>query len=1184
MDYIDVKISDNHSTGRVRGIRIRHLLLALIVLGLLLPTRGLAASWETVKNFAPLVPTQPNPPSWPEDVQLGGIGGMAINMTGAGGVAPGTVYTVGSSVSNPWHIARYSPEGTFELAWRKFERCGPAATPPTTCPSFPSGASGGVDIAVDQTTGNVYVFNINETPKAVREYKADGAGPIAEFGEFEASGTAASSPEKLHGSTLNENIAVDAAGNVYVFDEDTSTDFFHRLMVFRPQTPGDYEHYVYAGKSSDIGAGLLTATRPPARPAVDNAGNVYVSGETYIEKYSPAQPSTPICTFSLPTGGISSIAVNPVTGAVFYYAYKPERLVHQLNPCSSGTFVENKAENPPFKVVPERGNLEGMAVNPSAEFPPVGRSPGILYAGAGEPCPIIGACPKEAQGQSALGYIFAPQVRLEPVVESESVTKVGETSATLNAQVNPKGSQTTYVFEYISDAAYQQNDPANRFAGANEAPVGGAELGSGQQALLAAVTIGGLSPATTYHYRVTATNSDGSAVGEDETFQTFPSEVAGLPDGRAYELVSPSQKAGGEVLPAAPNVASCGNECKPGLAASRFPVQVAPSGDAIAYQGQPFSLNEGSPEYDEYVATRSPSGWQNVSQSPPLMGDASGVLFEAFGLDTNLSRDVVYATNGALAPEAPSGYRNLFGQIVGNRFGIDPLLRQTPPNRPNTGPGVFQLKFAGASADLSRIFFEANDALTEATQNAPAAVAGTANQFNLYEWHAGQLSLVNVKPGNGETQPGAAFGAGTALANPSAIVSDFSYAISPDGLRVFWSSASGQVYVRENGEVTREIPDHAGKFLSASADGSKVLLSDGTIYDLETEASTDLTEGSGGFQGIVGQSEDLSSVYFVATSVLTGAPNAEGDTAEPGKNNLYAWQNGAVSFVADLLSSDNSTSLGLWRASPVQRAAEASPNGRWLAFNSKAVLTDPNTTGACSFNPNLQKYVGSVPCEEVYLFDSQSESLTCVSCNPTGAHPLGGSFLRIMRNAQGYLSQPRYLTNDGRLYFDSRDALSSLDTNNQVEDVYQYEPAGVGSCAKAGGCVGLITSGHGSYDANFLAADSSGNNVFFTTRQQLVPRDQDALIDLYDARVGGGIAADSALPPAPCLGEGCQPPTPPLQSEPSAGSNGFEGPGNLKPKKAKKHHKKKHHKQQKKKNQKGKKHKGKAGRGQGGSK
>ncbi|MDX6602553.1 MAG: hypothetical protein QOF13_1755 [Solirubrobacterales bacterium] len=1134
------------------GASIAGVITLLAIIALAAAPRASAVSWETVKTFAPLVPQLPNPPEWPEDVQLGGIGGMAINRTGAGGVDPGTIYTVGSSNTTPLHAARYSADGEFELAWTPISRCGPKVVPASTCPTFPSGTNGGIDIAVNQTTGNVYVFNIAGSPFLIREYKADGTGPIAQFGEFDPNGTVTTSPDKVHGSPLNENIAVDDSGTVYVFDEATLTNLFHRVMVFKPQTPGDYEHYVYAGKSSDIAAGFLPSN-PPFRPTVDDSGDVYVSGEAYVEKYDPAQPSISICSFKLPTGGIKAAAVDPMSGRVFFFTNKDAK-IHQLNPCNAeGKFVEDKTANPPFSVVPQRGNIEALAFNPTRQFSPDG-APGVLYAGTPTNCPGIGACPPEAEGQSALGYMFAPAVSHLPVVEAQSVTQVGPISATLNAKINPKGSQTSYVFQYLTAAAYEANEPAERFAGASEAPLGGAPLGSGQVGLSAAVTLSKLSPGTEYRYRVVATNAEGSTQGSAEAFRTFALEAPGLPNGRAWELVSPVQKNGGEVLPAAPNTASCGGECKPGLAAPRFPTQVTASGDGIAYQGSPFTLNDGPAEFDEYVSTRGSNSWQTRSLGPPL-GD--NPLFEAFALTPDLGSALLYARNPALTPEAPAGYRNVFAQPGSDRFDLDPLLKTAPLNRAPDGAEGFALNYVGATADFSRVFFEANDALTGETPFAPAALDGGSKKNNLYEWSDGELHLLNVQPGNAETTPGAAFGSGLQLSPTSLERADYSNAISTDGSRVFWSSESGQVYVRVDGETTREIPD-PGKFLTASQDGSKVLLSNGHLYDLETETTTDLTQGQGGFLGITGQGDDLSHVYLVDTKVLTGEEeNEEGAKAKDGEPNLYAWSEGGLAYVATLSPQDNTTAgITTWEAAPVVRTAEASPDGRWLAFNSLAELTGVDTIGACEYAATILEYVGSVPCAEVFLYDSESGELSCPSCNPVGEHPHGDSFLRIAQNAKGHLEQPRYLTNSGRLYFDSRDSLVLHDTNGKVEDVYQYEPKGVGGCSKEGGCVSLISAGHEAIDSNFLAMDESGRNVFFTTRDQLSLKDKDDLIDLYVAREGGGIPSETETARGECQGEACQPLFSP-PNDPTPGSSSFEGAGNVDEKKAAKKHKKK---------------------------
>ena len=501
---------------------------------------------------------------------------------------------------------------------------------------------------------------------------------------------------------------------------------------------------------------------------------------------------------------------------------------------------------------------------------------------------------------------------------------------------------------------------------------------------------------------------------------------------------------------------------------------------------------------------------------------------------------------------------------------LNPLLQSEPPNRT---PQAFEMNYAGATADFSRLFFEANDALTGETPFAPEAVDGGESKSNLYEWAEGQLRLVNVLPGNAETSPGAVFGSGTQLAGGGNIPSsNFFHAISTDGSRVFWSDGADQVYVRESGETTREIPDSAA-YLAASADGSKVLLSDGHLIGLgDEEPTVDLTEGKGGFQGILGQSEDLSSVYFVDTAVLTGEEeNEHGAKAQSGKDNLYAWHEGVRTYVATLLptdSPDEGDSVGDWKASPSSRTAEASPNGRWVSFISAAPLTGYDNIGPCGHSGGGETIV--TPCNEVFLYDSATGELVCASCNPTGARPLGFSTLRLIYLLEDGAPQPRYLSDSGRLFFDSQDSLSPFDTNaggqpgRAVEDVYEYEPEGVGTCKRETGCVSLISAGHEPVDSNFLASDESGKNVFFTTRDQLTLADKDELVDVYDAREGGGIPAESESGRGECQGEACQAQVS-APNDPTPGSSTFEGAGNVDEKKPakKKAHKRKHAKKHK---------------------
>ena len=145
------------------------------------------------------------------------------------------------------------------------------------------------------------------------------------------------------------------------------------------------------------------------------------------------------------------------------------------------------------------------------------------------------------------------------------------------------------------------------------------------------------------------------------------------------------------------------------------------------------------------------------------------------------------------------------------------------------------------------------------------------------------------------------------------------------------------------------------------------------------------------------------------------------------------------------------------------------------------------------------------------------------------------------------LYQPRYLSDSGRLFFNSSDALSAQDENGK-EDVYQYEPQGVGSCHDSGGCTGLISSGTSGRESAFLDASQNGEDVFFLTAAPLVAADTDQAIDIYDAHVCSSASPCIRYPEgssAQCESASeCRPSSigPPPAGAPASAT--FSGPGN----------------------------------------
>jgi hypothetical protein len=298
-------------------------------------------------------------------------------------------------------------------------------------------------------------------------------------------------------------------------------------------------------------------------------------------------------------------------------------------------------------------------------------------------------------------------------------------------------------------------------------------------------------------------------------------------------------------------------------------------------------------------------------------------------------------------------------------------------------------------------------------------------------------------------------------------------------------------------------------------------------------------------------SEDGSYVYFAGQGAI-----APGATA--GKNNLYLWhstgaETGTLSFIVAL--GKNTIEEEDWFAGLPERTSRVSPDGQYVAFQTVEPLNGYDNTPlhpeeACPSSGlrALANFNYSGRCSEVYEYDAAANSVHCVSCNPTGAPPIGDSvvpggfnFLQAGSGWQSNTEQQRYLDDNGRLFFNSDEALLPQVTNNN-ENIYEFEPDGLGSCASSSGCIYLISAGTGNGPSVFLDASADGSDVFFVTFDRLVSQDGDELEDLYDARTNGGFS----LPEVPaCSGEACKPPNTPAPTIYGApASAAFVGPGN----------------------------------------
>jgi hypothetical protein len=1069
-------------------------------------------------------------------------------------------------------------------------------------------------IAVNESTGDVYVLDRGNS--TIIRYKSNGEdAPLSALGTNVIDGIGAGDETPAGGlefSSAGENqIAVDSSSGPASGDLYVTQALRHAVYIF--SSTGEFIGQLTEG-------GAVGSFTEPCGVAVDKTGMVYVGSflqgvSEFVPSENPPLPSdntvllsevTEVCNVAAGTGssagkvfaaefgpGLPVVAVDATSGARLFTLAKGTGGHVAIDSADGHVYVpsaEGVAEysggtsGSSLTTIPASSEVVGLAVD--------GGSRAVYLARSGSPT-----------------VEFSPPGPLVPVISGQSVGEAIGAEATLEATINPEGTATSYLLEYGATSGY------GSVASAGALPADAADH-------RVSVRLTSLALGTTYHFRFSATNSVGTTSGEDRTFSTYRGSAsadtcgnaalrqgpaARLLDCRGYEMVTPVDKNNTDIVGLI-NVR--GNEA--------VLDQSALSGERLTYTtSQAFGDTQGAPYVSQYIAGRGKDGWSSSSIAPPqgvsrqVPGNRLDLEYQLFSPDLCQGL-LLHYTDPLLAPGAQEGIANVYRRMLCEGSAYETLAARPQEEVPVLAAGNV-LNIQGLSAD-------GRCGLVSIPRNVePELLPG-----ELLENCDGHIVSVGILPdGEPATEPVAGTTNNESKGIPELALraGNNQGAISENGSRVYFSPKAGNtpIYLRENPQAGREnectepsaacttlVSEHeeGSMFWGASPDGAHAFYStqSGELYEFDADAKTSMPI-AGEVAGVMGVDQEGNRIYFASTEVLDSRAIA-------GKPNLYLYEDAGAApryrFIGVLTKADATLAtfvqLSTVNELPSRRLARVSPDGLHAVFAAYAPLTGYDNTDRVSGKADL----------EVFRYDATADggdgSLLCVSCNPSGQPPAGRDVriehpvetpglaenwaAALIPHYETSFYGSRVISSSGdRVFFDSYEALVPSDTNGK-EDVYEWEapgsggPAG-GGCTESsssfsprnGGCLSLISSGESSSDSEFVDASPDGRDVFFSTASSLVPQDP-GLIDIYDAREGGGFPPSQGRAPA-CEGEACQGPVaPPNDLTPSSAS--FKGPGNVvecakgkvkkngrcvakKPNKKKHHKKKMHHKKKQKK-------------------
>ncbi len=386
-------------------------------------------------------------------------------------------------------------------------QCGSSCTPLET---FGNGKlSNARGLTVDAPSDNVYVANTGANDVAV----FSGLAPYATTGQ--------ASPVGHTTATLTGHIADGGRGEITGchFEYGTSEAYEAGSVPCEPGPP--------FGSEADVTAkltGLVSETTYHFRlVAINSAGTALGADQTVTPRFVIGTSTEQASNVTNESAELNGSYVGDGSATSYHFEYGTSEAYEH-----STTEQANGSGSGPQSIPPAA--LSGLQPHTTYHFRLVTKNPlGTTY-----------------------GHDLTFTTADRPEIGSTSTSHVTATSAELHAQINPRGADTTYHFEYGTSMNYGTVEP-----------IPSKDIGASYGIQTVTLKLTNLQVGATYHFRVVAENLYGTVASEDQDFgfyapqcpnSTIRQETAAnyLPDCRAYELVSPEEAGSASVYPVGP--------------------------------------------------------------------------------------------------------------------------------------------------------------------------------------------------------------------------------------------------------------------------------------------------------------------------------------------------------------------------------------------------------------------------------------------------------------------------------------------------------------------------------------------------------------------------------------------------------------------------------------------------------